>query len=92
MKRLRVHMIADDDLMRQLSVATKLVATPQVLHQLQVAGQAAAEAFLDAHLGAIGTDSSVDLRDDVRLRRREHRRRPIVASPTRPAIHRRRPR
>jgi NTE family protein len=35
MKRLRVHMIADDDLMRQLSVATKLVATPQVLHQLR---------------------------------------------------------
>jgi NTE family protein len=62
-----VHMIADDDLMRQLSVATKLVATPQVLHQLQVAGRAAAEAgereeLLDAHLGAIGTDSSVDLR------------------------------
>jgi hypothetical protein len=27
MKRLRIHMIADDDLMRQLSVATKLVAT-----------------------------------------------------------------
>jgi NTE family protein len=62
MKRLRVHMIADDDLMRQLSVATKMVATPQILHQLQVAGRAAAEVFLDAHLGAIGTDSSVDLR------------------------------
>jgi NTE family protein len=63
MKRLRVHMIADDDLMRQLSVATKLVATPQVLHQLQVAGQAAADAFLDQHLGAIGKASSVDLRE-----------------------------
>jgi len=63
MKRLRVHMIADDDLMRQLSVATKLVATPQVLHQLQVAGRAAAEAFLDAHLAAVGTRSSVDLRE-----------------------------
>jgi NTE family protein len=62
MKEVRVHMIADDALMNELSVATKLVATPQVLHQLQVAGRAAAEAFLDAHLGAIGTDSSVDLR------------------------------
>jgi NTE family protein len=63
MKRLRLHMIADDDLMRQLSVATKLVATPQVLHQLQVAGRAAAEAFARRAISAaIGTDSSVDLR------------------------------
>ena len=63
MKRLRLHMIADDALMRQLSVATKLVATPQVLHQLRQAGRVAAEAFLDAHLGAIGRESSVDLRE-----------------------------
>ncbi len=63
MKRLRIHMIADDDLMRQLSVATKLVATPQVLHQLQVAGRAAADTFLDQHLGAVGKASSVDLRE-----------------------------
>jgi NTE family protein len=62
MKRLRIHMIADDDLMRQLSVATKLVATPQVLHQLQVAGRAAAEAFVNDHLGSVGKESSVDLR------------------------------
>jgi NTE family protein len=63
MKRLRLHMIADDALMRQLSVATKLVALPQVIHQLRAAGRAAADAFLDAHLGAIGHESSVDLRE-----------------------------
>jgi NTE family protein len=62
MKRVRIHMIADDALMRQLSVATKLVAVPQVLHQLRAAGRAAADAFLDAHLGAVGRESSVDLR------------------------------
>ncbi|MBY6200309.1 patatin-like phospholipase family protein [Maritalea mobilis] len=62
MKRLRIHMIADDALMGQLSVATKLVATPQILHQLRAAGRAAADRFLDAHLGAIGIESSVDLR------------------------------
>ncbi|MGP1358467.1 patatin-like phospholipase family protein [Roseicyclus sp.] len=62
MKRVRVHMVSDDALMRQLSVATKLVAVPQVLHQLRAAGRAAAEAFLDTHLGKIGRESSVDLR------------------------------
>jgi NTE family protein len=62
MKRVRVHLVSDDDLMRQLSVATKLVAVPQVLHQLRAAGRAAAEAFLDTHLGKIGTESTCDLR------------------------------
>ncbi|MCU4651909.1 patatin-like phospholipase family protein [Roseibacterium sp. SDUM158016] len=62
MKRVRVHMIADDALMRQLSVATKIVAVPQVLHQLREAGRTATDAFLEAHFDAIGVSSSVDLR------------------------------
>jgi NTE family protein len=62
MKRVLVHMIADDALMRQLSVATKIIAVPAVLHQLFEAGRSAADAFLDAHLGQIGVASSVDLR------------------------------
>lgn len=62
MKRVRVHLIADDDLMRQLSVATKIVAVPAVLHQLRQAGQTAADGFLDRHFDQIGHDSSVDLR------------------------------
>lgn len=62
MKRLRIHMIADDALMQQLSVATKIVPIPAVLHQLFNAGQQAAEVFLDRHLAQIGHESSVDLR------------------------------
>jgi NTE family protein len=63
MKRLRLHMIADDALMRQLSVATKLVADAAGDPPAAGGGRAAADAFLDAHLGAIGHESSVDLRE-----------------------------
>jgi len=61
MKHVLVHMISDDVLMQQLSVATKLVAIPQVLEQLRRAGRRACTAFLDAHSGKIGRESSVDL-------------------------------
>ena len=61
MKKVHIHMIADDTLMEKLSVATKMVPTPQVLHQLRRAGHRAAEAFLDQHFDAIGQHSSVDL-------------------------------
>jgi len=63
MRRVLIHMVADDDLMRQLSVATKLIATPATLHQLRGAGRAAAEAFLSRDFDTIGRDSSVDLRE-----------------------------
>lgn len=63
MKRVLIHMIADDALMRQLSVATKIVAVPAVLHQLFEAGRAAADTFLRDHVDAIGQASSVDLRE-----------------------------
>ncbi|MCK0167437.1 patatin-like phospholipase family protein [Jannaschia sp. S6380] len=61
MKDVLVHMIADDALMRQLSVATKVVPNPVILHQLRAAGHAAAEVFLDRDLAAIGEKSTVDL-------------------------------
>lgn len=61
MKRVNVHMIADDALMNELSVATKTVAIPSVLYALKSAGIAAAEAFLNAHRGDLGNKSSVDL-------------------------------
>ncbi|MBO6604802.1 patatin-like phospholipase family protein [Rhodophyticola sp.] len=61
MKHVLVHMVADDALMAQLSVATKLVATPQVLHQLRAAGRAACEGFLETHFDRIGQESTVDL-------------------------------
>ncbi|WP_308916774.1 patatin-like phospholipase family protein [Jannaschia sp. LMIT008] len=61
MKDVIVHMIADDALMRQLSVATKLVPNPVVIHQLRDAGAKAAGAFLDRDFDAIGERSTVDL-------------------------------
>ncbi|MEX3015317.1 patatin-like phospholipase family protein [Gymnodinialimonas hymeniacidonis] len=62
MKDMLIHMVSDDDLMQQLSVATKLVATPQVLHQLREAGRTSAETFISEHFDKIGEDSTVDLR------------------------------
>ncbi|MFK7835669.1 MAG: patatin-like phospholipase family protein [Sulfitobacter sp.] len=62
MSRVRVHMIADDELMAQLSVATKLVPNPTVIGALKDAGMNAAEKFLAAHKDKLGKQSSVDLR------------------------------
>ena len=61
MKDVRVHMIADDALMTELSVASKLVPTTATLTALFDAGQAAAERFLEAHRQDLGKRSSVDL-------------------------------
>ncbi len=63
MSRVRIHMIADDALMAQLSAATKIVPNPTVINRLKQAGQAAAEAFLRDGVDNIGTRSSVDLRE-----------------------------
>ena len=63
LSRVRVHMIADDDLMEKLSVTTKLVPNPAVIGALKEAGEAAAEAFLTQHKDKIGKESSLDLRD-----------------------------
>jgi NTE family protein len=62
MRRVRIHMIADDVLMAKLSAATKMVANPHVISQLKEAGITAAEAFLRDDVDNIGTRSSVDLR------------------------------
>ena len=62
MKNVLVHMIADDDLMAQLSVATKTVPNAAVIAKLKQAGQTAAERFLTDHKGKIGKESSVNLR------------------------------
>ncbi|MEP3346135.1 MAG: patatin-like phospholipase family protein [Litoreibacter sp.] len=62
MKDVLVHMIADDDLMTQLSVATKSIPTPYVLTELKDAGRKAAHGFLDAHFKDLGQKSTVDLR------------------------------
>ena len=61
MKKVHVHMIADDMLMTDLSVASKLVPTPATLKALFEAGREAATAFLADHKAKIGKQSSVDL-------------------------------
>ncbi len=61
MKKLRIHMVSDDDLMTQLGVASKLVPTMATISALFEAGQAAAERFLELHGEALGKRSSVDL-------------------------------
>ncbi|MEO0486324.1 MAG: patatin-like phospholipase family protein [Pseudomonadota bacterium] len=61
MRSIKVHMIADDALMNELSVATKIVPTPIVLSKLKAAGRAAAEAFLSGDAQHVGQRSSVDL-------------------------------
>ncbi|MEM6726968.1 MAG: patatin-like phospholipase family protein [Pseudomonadota bacterium] len=61
MKDVRVHMIADDPLMNELSVATKTVPSPVILGKLKQAGRRAAEEFLETSAGKIGSESSVDL-------------------------------
>ena len=57
-----VHMIGDDALMNDLSVATKLVPEPSVLAALKAAGRGAAQDFLDRHWDRLGRESNVDLR------------------------------
>ncbi len=63
MSRVRVHMISDDALMAQLSVATKMVPNIAVISGLKEAGREAAEAFLRRDVDNVGTRSSVDLHE-----------------------------
>ncbi|MEX0282718.1 MAG: patatin-like phospholipase family protein, partial [Arenibacterium sp.] len=62
MSRVLIHMIADDDLMNDLSVATKLIPNPTVLNRLKTAGQKAAQRFLAAHFDDLNVESTVDLK------------------------------
>lgn len=66
MKNPIIHMVADDGLMTQLSVATKLIPTPPILETLKSAGRAAADAFLSDHWEDLGSRNSVDLREMYR--------------------------
>ncbi|MEX0287045.1 MAG: patatin-like phospholipase family protein [Paracoccaceae bacterium] len=61
MSQVLVHMIADDDVMTQLSATSKLMATPRLIHRLRDAGHAAADRFLNAHKGDLGERGTVDL-------------------------------
>ncbi|MBP7241622.1 patatin-like phospholipase family protein [Amaricoccus sp.] len=62
MKDVRIHSVSDDELMRQLGVATKLTPNRGLLLQLKEAGRAAMDRCLHEHWTAIGTASSLNLR------------------------------
>ena len=61
MKDLNLHMIKDDDLMTELSVATKLVALPLVLTRLKEAGRKSMDNFLAEHRDDIGKRGTMNL-------------------------------
>ncbi|SIO20128.1 NTE family protein [Rhodovulum sp. ES.010] len=61
MKDVRIHMIADDGVMRELNVATKLVPSPVVLSELKAAGRAAADRFIADVKPRLGRAGTVDL-------------------------------
>ena len=61
MKNVLVHMVADDALMNDLSVATKILPNPVLLGRLKAAGRAAADGFLRAHKDDLNQRGTVDL-------------------------------
>lgn len=62
MARIHTHMIADDALMNDLSVATKTVPNGYIIDTLRNAGQEAAQTFLNAHFDDLNERSSLNLR------------------------------
>ncbi|MBK5934112.1 NTE family protein [Rhodovulum imhoffii] len=61
LKEIRLHMVADDSTMRDLSVVTKMVASPVILYRLKDAGRAAAEKFLCDCKPGIGRADTLDM-------------------------------
>lgn len=61
MKDVRVHLIADDELMVSLSARTKVSPSPLLIDRLHAAGRRAAARFLEAHAADIGARSSTDI-------------------------------
>ncbi|WP_371168696.1 patatin-like phospholipase family protein [Aliiroseovarius sp. 2305UL8-7] len=63
MRDVLVHMISDDDLMRDLSTATKLVPSAVMMGRLKEAGRNAADQFLNTHRADLNMNSTVDLEE-----------------------------
>ncbi|MEM9813210.1 MAG: patatin-like phospholipase family protein [Pseudomonadota bacterium] len=62
MKDVLIHSVMDDELMVQLSAATKLTPARQLLEKLKEAGRERMDAFLTNHWDDLGVRSTVDLR------------------------------
>ena len=63
MSRVLVHMIADDDLMTDLTASTKLLPAPKLLKRLHDAGYAAGDRFLATHMDDLGQRGTVDMQE-----------------------------
>lgn len=61
MKDLRIHMIADDELMNELSAGSKMQPSAQLIGRLHDAGRTAADAFMTGNRVKLGKESSVDI-------------------------------
>jgi NTE family protein len=61
MKDVRVHMIADDGLMNELTATSKLQPSGNLVRHLHEAGRAAAETFLARDRAKLGVSHSIDL-------------------------------
>lgn len=61
MKNVLVHLIADDELMTDLSASTKLAPSAALFARLRSAGHAAAHCFLDQHRQKLASEPSLDL-------------------------------
>jgi NTE family protein len=61
LRRMRIHCVAADDVISQLSVASKLETDWDFLTSLRDTGRERAEHWLDAHFDCLGVQSTVDL-------------------------------
>jgi NTE family protein len=62
-RRLFLHMIEDEERMRQFKLSTKLNGDWQFLSTLKQYGREAADKWLATHFDKLGRESSVDIRD-----------------------------
>ena len=61
-KRVLIHSVCADDVMRGLGTASKLNADLGFLSQLRALGRERAQAWIDHHLDDLGSRSTVDIR------------------------------
>jgi NTE family protein len=62
MKQMLIHEISAEEVMAELSVASKLNADWEFLTNLRDVGRARAEAWLEAHFDQLGRESTIDIR------------------------------
>ena len=58
---MRIHLVSDDDLMTEMTGATKMSPPPALFARLRTAGHAAADGFLADHGKKLGQEASFDL-------------------------------